>query len=99
MGMVKPLGREGQGGSTGGSEQPPPALDGPAAAQQLFALHAAHFVVVIPGQLRASTDPPGERRTRLKGRGHSRGQEQPELPLPALPSDLTGAVQLPPGQG
>lgn len=46
-----------------GSEQPAPAVDGPAAAQQLLPLHAANLVVVIPGQLRASSDPPGKEKT------------------------------------
>lgn len=43
-----------------GSQQPPSALDSPAAAQQLFAFHAAHFVVVIPRQLCAGSYPPGK---------------------------------------
>lgn len=47
-------------GSREGSEQAAPAVDGPAAAQQLLALHAADLVVVIPGQLRAGSDPPEE---------------------------------------
>lgn len=39
-------------------EQTPPALDGPAAAEQLLAFHAAHLVVVVPRELRARPDPP-----------------------------------------
>lgn len=50
-------------------QQPPPALDGPAAAQQLLALHAAHLVVVIPGQLRPGPDPPAEEGQGVGGGG------------------------------
>lgn len=57
---TRPLGGVGSAGSREGSEQAAPAVDGPAAAQQLLALHAADLVVVIPGQLRAGSDPPGE---------------------------------------
>lgn len=41
-----------------GSQQPASAFDSPAAAQKLLALHAAHLVVVVPCQLRASSYPP-----------------------------------------
>ena len=38
----------------------PSAFDGPAAAKQLLALHAAHLIVVVPGELSASPDSPEE---------------------------------------
>lgn len=43
-----------------GSEQPPTALNSPATAQQLFAFYTAHFIVVVPCQLCASSYPPGK---------------------------------------
>lgn len=58
------------GSRAGGSEQAAPAVDGPAAAQQLLPLHAANLVVVIPGQLCASSDPPGKGK-----KPHGMGQE------------------------
>lgn len=38
----------------------PSTFNGPAAAQQLLALHTAHFVVVVPSKFCSSPDPPEE---------------------------------------
>lgn len=45
-----------------GSQQSSAALGGAAAAEQHLPFHAADLVVVVPGQLRASTDPSGIQR-------------------------------------
>ena len=37
--------------SVSDSYQPPSALGGPTAAEELLALQAAHLVVVVPGEL------------------------------------------------
>lgn len=54
--MLEGQQRDGSRGD-GGSQQPPTALCGAAATEQHFALHAAHLIVVVPGQFRAGPDP------------------------------------------
>jgi len=56
----RPAAKREPAGARPGSQQPPSALDRSAAAQQLFAFHAAYFVVVIPRQLCAGSYPPGK---------------------------------------
>lgn len=53
----------GNGGPCG-SQQSSSALGGAAAAEQDFTLHAAHLVVIVPGQLCAGPDPPAQRHKR-----------------------------------
>lgn len=49
------------------SQQSTSALSRSTAAEQHFALHAAHLIVVVPGQLRAGPDP--------SARGHEQASE------------------------
>jgi len=55
-------------GGVGVSQQPPPAFSGPTATEELLALHTAHLVIVVPGELCPGSDTPAHQ-TRQINRG------------------------------